>query len=74
MGSQGSLGGGWIGLAMLTGVRLFAGLWWRRRFVERKSEVRWALRVMEEISRKARPSRPLAEVIREFRDRRRVWA
>ncbi|MCE4599134.1 MAG: hypothetical protein F7C81_02940 [Desulfurococcales archaeon] len=47
---------------------------WRRRFVERKSEVRWALRVMEEISRKARPSRPLAEVIREFRDRRRVWA
>lgn len=36
----------------------------------RKEEARWAARVMEEISRKARPSRPLAELIREFRGRR----
>jgi len=36
----------------------------------REEEVRWALRVMDELSRKARPEKPLTEVIREFRDRR----
>jgi len=36
----------------------------------REEEVKWALRVMDEVSRKARPGKPLAEVIREFRDRR----
>jgi len=36
----------------------------------REEEVKWALRVMDEISSKARPGKPLAEVIREFRDRR----
>jgi len=36
----------------------------------REEEVRWALRVMDELSRKARPQKPLTEVIREFRDRR----
>jgi len=36
----------------------------------REEEVKWALRVMDEISNKARPGKPLAEVIREFRDRR----
>jgi len=36
----------------------------------REEEVKWALGVMEEISRKAKSERPLAEVIREFRDRR----
>jgi len=36
----------------------------------REEEVKWALKVMEEISRKAKPERSLAEVIREFRDRR----
>jgi len=44
-----------------------------RRAVEekvREEEVKWALRVMDEISRKAKPEKPLAEVIREFRDRR----
>ncbi len=37
---------------------------------ELEEEIRWALRVMEEISCKARLERPLVEVIREFRDRR----
>jgi len=44
-----------------------------RRAIEervREEEVKWALRVMDEISRKARPVRPMAEVIREFRDQR----
>jgi len=44
-----------------------------RRAIEekvREEEVKWALRVMEEISRKAKSERPLAEVIREFRDHR----
>jgi len=36
----------------------------------REEEVKWALRVMNKVSRKARPGKPLAEVIREFRDRR----
>jgi len=36
----------------------------------REEEAKWALRVMDEVSRKARPGKPLAEVIREFRDRR----
>jgi len=36
----------------------------------REEEVKWALRVMDEVSRRARPGKPLAEVIREFRDRR----
>jgi len=36
----------------------------------REEEVKWALRVMDKVSRKARPGKPLAEVIREFRDRR----
>ncbi len=36
----------------------------------REEEVNWALKTMDEISHKARPSKPLAEVIREFRDRR----
>ncbi len=36
----------------------------------REEEVRWALRVMDELSRKARPEKPLTKVIREFRDRR----
>jgi len=35
-----------------------------------EEDVKWALGVMEEISRKAKSERPLAEVIREFRDRR----
>jgi len=36
----------------------------------REEEVKWALGVMDYVSRKARPGKPLAEVIREFRDRR----
>jgi len=36
----------------------------------REEEVKWALKVMEEISRKAKPEKSLAEVIREFRSRR----
>ena len=36
----------------------------------REEEVRWALRVMDELSRKAKPERPLTQVFREFRDRR----
>ena len=36
----------------------------------REEEVKWALKTMEEISRKAKAEKPLAEVIREFRDRR----
>ena len=36
----------------------------------REEEVRWALRDMDELSRKAKPEKPLTEVIREFRDRR----
>ena len=44
-----------------------------RRAIEervREEEIKLALRIMDEISRKARPERPLVEVIREFRDRR----
>jgi len=44
-----------------------------RRALEEKvceEEVKWALGVMDEVSRKARPGKPLAEVVREFRDRR----
>jgi len=44
-----------------------------RRAIEekvREEEVEWALKVMDEISRKAKPEKPLAEVIREYRDRR----
>lgn len=36
----------------------------------REEEVKEALKVMEEISSKAKPQRPIAEVIREFRDGR----
>jgi len=36
----------------------------------REEEVKQALKVMEEISRKAKPGKPVAEIIREFRDRR----
>ena len=36
----------------------------------REEEIRWALKVMDKISRKAKPRRASAEVIREFRDRR----
>jgi len=36
----------------------------------REEEVKWAIRVMDEISAKAKPEKPLVEVIREFRDRR----
>ncbi len=36
----------------------------------REEEIKWALKIMDEISVKAKPERPLAEVIREFRDRR----
>jgi len=36
----------------------------------REEEIKWALKVMEEISRKAKPEKPVAEMIREFRDRR----
>jgi len=36
----------------------------------REEEVKWALGAMDEVSRKARPGKPLAEVIREFRDHR----
>lgn len=35
----------------------------------RELEVREAVKAMDEIALKARPRRPLAEVIREFRDR-----
>jgi len=31
-------------------------------------EVNWALKVMDEVSRKTKPGKPLAEIIREFRD------
>jgi len=44
-----------------------------RRAIEekvREEEVKWALNVMDEVSRKVKPKKPLAEVIREFRDRR----
>jgi len=44
-----------------------------RRAIEEKAreeEVKWALKVMDEISRKAKIEKPLAEVIREYRDRR----
>ena len=37
----------------------------------RELEIREALEAMDEIALKAKPRRPLAEVIREFRDRRR---
>ena len=37
----------------------------------RELEIREAVEVMDEIASKARSGRPLAEVIREFRDRRR---
>jgi len=36
----------------------------------REEEINWALKVMEEISRKAKPEKSVAEIIREFRDRR----
>jgi len=36
----------------------------------REEEVKWVLGVMDEVSRKARPGKPLAEVVREFRDSR----
>jgi len=36
----------------------------------REEEIKWALKVMEEISRRAKPEKPVAEMIREFRDRR----
>jgi len=36
----------------------------------REEEAKWALGAMDKISRKARPGKPLAEVIREFRDHR----
>jgi len=36
----------------------------------RVEKVKWALGVMTEVSRRARPRKPLAEVIREFRDHR----
>jgi len=35
-----------------------------------EEEVRLVLRVMDEISHKVKSEKPLAEVIREFRDRR----
>jgi len=44
-----------------------------RRAIEeivRKEEIRWALKVMDEISHKAKPERPLAEIIRGFRNHR----
>ncbi len=36
----------------------------------REEEIKWALKIMNEISAKAKPEKPLVEVIREFRDRR----
>jgi len=36
----------------------------------REEEVERALKAMEEISRKAKPEKPVAEIIRKFRDRR----
>ena len=36
----------------------------------REEEVKWALRIMKEISSKAKPEKPLTKIIREFRDRR----
>ena len=36
----------------------------------REEEVKLALKIMGEISAKAKPEKPLAKVIREFRDRR----
>jgi len=36
----------------------------------REEGINWALNVMSETSRKARPEEPLAEIIRGFRDRR----
>lgn len=44
-----------------------------RRAIEekiREEEIKQALNIMEELSRKAKPERPLSEIIREFRDRR----
>ncbi len=44
-----------------------------RRAIEekiREEEIKQALKIMEELSRKAKPERPLSEIIREFRDRR----
>ena len=44
-----------------------------RRAIEervREEEVKLALKIMDEVSRRARPERPLADVIREFRDRK----
>jgi len=34
----------------------------------REEEINWTLKVIEEISHKAKPGKPVAEVIREFRD------
>jgi len=36
----------------------------------REEEIKRALKVMEETSRKAKPEKPVAVIIREFRDRR----
>jgi len=36
----------------------------------REKEIKQAIKIMEEISAKTRPEKPLAEIIREFRDRR----
>ncbi|MEM1582658.1 MAG: VapB-type antitoxin [Candidatus Bathyarchaeia archaeon] len=44
-----------------------------RRAIEekvREEEVKQALMVMDEISSKAKPEKPTAEIIREFRDKR----
>ncbi len=44
-----------------------------RRAIEekiREEEIKQALKIMEELSRKAKPERPLSEIIREFRDRK----
>jgi len=37
----------------------------------REEEINWALKVMEEISHKVKPEKPVAEIIRGFRDHRR---
>ena len=44
-----------------------------RKAIEKKlreEEVKLALKIMSEISAKAKPEKPLTKVIREFRDRR----
>jgi len=37
----------------------------------REEKINWALKVMDEISRKAKPEKPVTEIIRGFRDHRR---